>query len=171
MLLRPTGAWTSGMFGCSSDWWTFGKACVCPCAVLWDNATNVSTPLTNPCCEQVPLTPWAVSAIYGVTFSAVVAGMCCTSCIHWDCLPVLMLGHFCSACAHQPVREAVRKKYGISPGGQCKCPDARCDDYCTVLLCYSCAMTQEHTQVKITVPGDSRAPMTVDSMRLPMTME
>lgn len=169
------------MFGCSSDWWTFGKACVCPCAVLWDNATNVSTQLTNPCCEQVPLTPWAVGAIYGVTFSAVVVGICgpsciscglfgssCTSC---ESLPVLMLGHFCGACVHQPVREAVRKKYGISPSGQCKCSNERCDDYCTALLCYSCAIMQEHTQVKITVPGNNGAPMTVDSMRLPMTME
>ena len=158
------------MFGCGSDWWTFGKACVCPCGLLWDNATLLSSPLANPCCSQLPLSPWAVSAIYGVTFSAVAVGMCGSSCIPWDNLSVLMLGHLCGACVHQPVREAVRKKYGISPSGKCKCSNERCDDYCTALLCYSCAMTQEHAQVKIVAPGNSGAPMTVDSMRLPMTM-
>ena len=156
----------SGLLGCGGgDWWTFGTACLCPCGLLWKNAQRLD-PVPDPCCQGWLLPPWALGAMYGVTFSAVAVGICGSPCIPWDNLPVLMLGQCCGACVHQPVREAIRKRYGIHPSGKWKCSNERLDDCCTALLCYSCALMQERAQVD--VPYQTEA--TVNSMRLPMTM-
>lgn len=86
------------------------------------------------------------------------------------CVSALGMLHCASVCFHGLLRGRIRNKYAIPH------PCGFCDDWCTAIWCYSCAMSQEHMQLKHTKAQQQATaqPMQANSMmamRLPAEMK
>jgi Cys-rich protein (TIGR01571 family) len=113
----------------------------------------------------------------GKKYQSILAGLCYSVTFYAQCIGygaasnnplVSCLGalHCLSVCGHGFLRGRIRNIYSI----QHSC--GFCDDWCTAIWCYPCALSQEHTQLKRPIPPPPTAPPAqANAMQLPPEMK
>ena len=124
---------------CNSECPMCCLACVAPWIPYYVNLSIMKNQHTE---STIPM-PWSSACcpacIHGSTFYAGTVGPCIFSCTNVAATNMPLCLFIVPCVMHCVTRHDIRTEYNIK--GSC------CEDCCTVMCCYSCALAQEHAQL------------------------
>ena len=135
--------WDSALCGCcgGKDDGTCCISCFAPGWIILQNAekAGASKDQSQFACLCYSVTYYAQCISYGLASSNGI-------------ISAIGAFHCVSVCFHGLLRGRIRNRYAIPH------PCGFCNDWCTAIWCYPCALSQEHTQLKRPIPTPPTAP-------------